>query len=105
MIPQRLGQLEAELRRAAESRRYEDAARLAAEYGEAARAYARSLPKGDSRAAEAGRKLDDLLSWALVMMQAARSACAAGLRRAATATRYAHPAGEAGRTAVVRLDA
>ena len=105
MIPARIEQLETELRAAAACRRYEDAARLAAEYGEAARAYARSLPQGDPRAAEAGRKLDDLLAWVLVMMQAARSACAAGLRRAATATRYAHPAGEAGRTAVVRLDA
>jgi hypothetical protein len=105
MIPSRLERLEAELRQAAACRRYQEVARLATEYGEAARAYARSLPQGDSRAAEAGRKLDDLLSWALVMMQAARSACAAGLRRAAMANCYARPAGEVGRTAVVHLDA
>jgi hypothetical protein len=105
MIPSPLERLEAELRRAAACRRYEEVARLAAECGEAARTYARTLPQGDPRAAEAGRKLNDLLSWALVMMQAARSACAAGLRQAAAATRYARPLGEPGRTGVVRLDA
>ncbi len=35
-----------------------------------------TLPKGDPRAAEAARKLDDVLSWTLVMLQAARSTCA-----------------------------
>jgi hypothetical protein len=47
----------------------------------------------------------DLLSWALVMMQAARSACVAELRLVTTATRYARPSGATGRTAAVSLDA
>ena len=97
MIPPRLEQLEAKLRAAAACRRYQEVARLAAEFGEAARSYAQALPKGDPRAAEAARKLDEVLSWALVMMQAARSACAAGLRRVTTANRYARRYGEPGR--------
>lgn len=88
MTSQRMQELEKELRLAAAGRQYREVARLAAKVGEAAQAYARSVPKGDPRAAEAARKLDDLLGWALVMLQAARSACTAELRRVTTATRY-----------------
>jgi hypothetical protein len=105
MIPQRLDRLESELRRAAACRRYREVARLATEFGEAARAYAQTLPKGDPRAVEAERKVDSLLSWALVMMQAARTACAAQLRQVETATRYSRRRGEPGRAAAVNLDA
>jgi hypothetical protein len=105
MIPQRVEQLEVELRRAAASRRYADVPRLAAKFGEAARAYAQTLPKGDPRAGEAARKLNETLSWTLLMMQAARAACAAELRRVTTATRYVRPFGEPAKTVGVRLDA
>jgi len=65
-----LEQLEKQLRQAAASRRYKDVSRLSKELGEAVQAVLRTLPKGDPRAREAGRKLIDLLSWALVMTQA-----------------------------------
>jgi len=99
-----LEQLDRELRQAATSKRYQDVVRLAAEFGEAVKAFAQSLPQGDPRAAEAGRKLSELLSWALVMMQAARSNCLADLRRVATANRYSRRCGEPGK-ALVQLDA
>ncbi|MGA2041596.1 MAG: hypothetical protein ABSH42_20135 [Bryobacteraceae bacterium] len=99
-----LEQLEKQLRHAAASRRYKDVSRLAAECGEAVQAFVRALPKGDPRAGEAGRKLLDLLSWALVMTQAARATCLADLRRVATANRYSRRCGEPGRVSV-QLDA
>jgi hypothetical protein len=102
MSSQRLEQIDKEMRHAAACRQYREVARLAKEIGEAARAYADALSKGDPRAAESVRKLYDLLSWALVMMQAARSACAAELRRVTTATRYRNPTHPA---ATVHLDA
>jgi hypothetical protein len=105
MMPPRLERLESELRQAAACRRYREAVRLATEFGEAARAYAQTLPRGDPRAAEAARKVDSLFSWALVMMQAARAACAAQLRQIETATRYSRRCGEPGRAAAVNLDA
>ena len=105
MIPPRLERLEKELRHAAASRRYREVARWAAEFGEAARAYAETRPPGDPRAAEAALKVDGLLSWALVMMQAARAACAAQLRQVDTATRYSRRCGQPGRAAAVNLDA
>jgi hypothetical protein len=105
MMPPRLERLESELRQAAACRRYGEAVRLATEFGEAARAYAQTLPRGDPRAAEAARKVDSLFSWALVMMQAARAACAAQLRQIETATRYSRRCGEPGRAAAVNLDA
>jgi hypothetical protein len=102
-MPPPLDRIEDELRRAAASRRYPDVTRLAAEFGKAAEAKVQDLPQGDPRAAEVARKLDDLLSWALVMMKAARSDCAAELLRLNTATIYNHPIGE--RAPAVRLDA
>jgi hypothetical protein len=98
-------QLARELRLAAAGREYQKVARLAGELGEAARAFAESLPKGDSRAVEAARQLHDLISWALVMMQAARSACTLELRRVTTATRYTRRCDEPDRTPGVHLDA
>jgi len=105
MTPPRLERLERELRHAAACRRYREVARLATEFGAAARRYAQTLPPGDPRAAEAARKVDGLLSWALVMMQAARAACAAQLRQVGTATRYSRRCGQPGRAAAVNLDA
>jgi len=100
-----LERMEQELRLAAAARRYDEVVRLAAQFGEAVQALVQALPEGDPRAAEAARKLMDLLSWALVMMQAARSACLADLRRVATANRYSHRSSEPGRVAAVQLDA
>jgi hypothetical protein len=105
MIPPRLEEIERKLRDAAARRRYPEVARLAREFGEATRAYAQSLPKGDPRGAEAARKLADVLSWTLVMMRAARSSCAAELRRVATATRYSRPYGNPSPPASINLDA
>ena len=99
-----LEQLEKQLRQAAASRRYKDVSRLSKELGEAVQAVLRTLPKGDPRAREAGRKLIDLLSWALAMTQAARGTCLADLRRVATANRYSRRCGEPGRLSV-QLDA
>jgi hypothetical protein len=104
MMGSHLEQLEKKLRHAAASRRYKDVSRLAAEFGEAVQDYVRALPKGDPRAAVAERKLMDLLSWALVMTQAARAACLADLRRVVTANRYSRRCGEPARVSV-RLDA
>ena len=78
---------------------------MAAEYGEAVQAYAETLPKGDPRVAGAARKLDDVFSWALVMLKAARASCAAELRRVTTASRYTRPCGEPGRKAAIHVDA
>jgi len=88
MIPPLLEQLEKKLRAAAACRRYQEVTRLATEFGQAVRAYAQSLPKGDRRAAEA-----------------ARSTCLAELRRVTTANRYASPCGEPRRAAAIHLDA
>ncbi|SPE30371.1 hypothetical protein SBA3_1650021 [Candidatus Sulfopaludibacter sp. SbA3] len=104
MSSQRLEQLEKDLRRAAACRQYQEVASLAAEIGAAADGYAQAISHGDQDAAQAARKLYDLLSWALVMMQAARSGCAAELRRVTTASRYSRPADESARTAVLDLD-
>jgi len=101
----RLERLENEIRGAAASRRYRDVARLVPEFGEGVRAYVRSLPESDPRGAEAASKLQELLSWSLAMLQAARFACATELRRAATATRYARPCGGRERPVSVHLDA
>jgi hypothetical protein len=100
-----LEQLEAELRGAAASRRYKETARVAVEFGEAVRAYEQTLPDNDPRAGEAARKLDEALSWALLMLKAARAACAEELRRVTTARRYVRACAKPGRTAGVRLDA
>src|ERR1019366_1790314 len=105
MIAPRVEQLEKDLRRAAACRQYKEVVRLATEIGGGARGHALDARKGDARAAESARKMYDLLSWALVMMQAARSACVAELRLVTTATRYARPSGATGRTAAVSLDA
>jgi hypothetical protein len=105
MIAPRVEQLEKDLRRAAACRQYKEVARLATEIGEVARGHALDARKGDAHATESARKMYDLLSWALVMMQAARSACVAELRLVTTATRYARPSGATGRAAAVSLDA
>jgi hypothetical protein len=105
MMPSRFEQLEKEICAAAAGRRYREVARLVPEYGEAVRAYVRSLPKGDPRAAVAVRQLDDLFSWTLAMLHAARFACAAELRRVATATRYARSYAGRERNFSLRLEA
>ena len=105
MTPLRLEQLEAELRSAAASRRYAETVLLAAELCQTQRAYAQSFPKGDPRAREAARKVDEVLSWALLMLKAARASCARELRRVTTAGRYVRPCGQLGRRARLRLDA
>jgi len=105
MIPQHLEHREMKLRNAAASRRYSEAARLAMEFGEAVREYARGLPKGDPRARMAARRLDEALSWALVMLQAARGACVSELRRIATANRYARIYKDPGNASALHLDA
>ena len=105
MIPTTPERLEKEIRTAAAGRRYREVARLVPEYGEAVRAYVRSLPKGDPRAAVAVRQLNDLFSWTLAMLYAARFACAAELRRVATATRYARSYAGRTRNTSVRLEA
>ena len=104
MTPARLEQLEAELCGAAASRRYAETARVAADFGEAVQAYAQALPDNDPRASEAARKLDDALSYALLMLKAARASCAEEFRRIAAASRYAGACRQPGRTACVRLD-
>jgi len=104
MTASHLDQLERKLRHAAAARRYKDVARLTVELGEAVLAFTGTLPKGDPRAAEAESKFMGVLSWALVMMQAARSTCLADLRRVATAHRYSRRCAGPGR-ASVQLDA
>jgi len=105
MIPQRLEQLESELRQAAACRQYQQVGSLAGEIGEAVRAYIQTLPQRDPRCAEAARGLDDLLSWALVMMQAARSDCATELRMVTTATGYGRSRREPAGKSAIHLDA
>jgi len=105
MIPLHLAQLERELRHATAGRRYQEVARLAAEFGKAVRVYAEGLPPGDCRATEAAGKLDDVLSWTLVILEAARSNCLAELRQVTAANRYARRYREPGRVGAVQLDA
>ena len=105
MIPQLLEQLEIELRRAAACRQYRQVASLAEEICEGVWAYTQTLPEGDPRRAAAAHKLDDLLSWTLVMMRAARSDCAFELRRVTTATGYRRPRPERAGASVISLDA
>jgi hypothetical protein len=105
MMPPHLQQLEEKVRYAAACRRYMAIGRLASEFAEAVRAYAQTLPKGDPRAAQAGRKVIDLFSWALVMVQGERAACATELRRVTAATRYSRRAAEPARAAGIQLDA
>ena len=105
MIPSRLEQLEKKLRDAAAGRRYREVTLVAAEFAEAVRVYARGLPKGDPRAAEAGRMLDGVLSWALAILQAARSACLAERRRVTAAHRYSSRCGESAGAAAIQMDA
>jgi hypothetical protein len=105
MIPPYLEQLEEQVRRAAASRQYEEIVRLSAAFAGSVRAYTQALPKGDPRAGDAMRRLVDLLSWSLVMVQGARAACSAELRRVSTANRYSRRDGAPGRTMGVNLDA
>lgn len=105
MMPERLEQLEERVRCAVACRRYADAVRLAGEFGEAAWAYAQALPKGDARAAQAGRRVVDLFSWALVLVQGERASRAEELGRIVTAHRYSRRSIEATRTAAVHLEA
>lgn len=105
MMPPRLEELEKKLRGAAASRKYAEVREVALELDEAARAHLQTLPKNDPQVPELARYLADLLSWALVMTQAGRSACAAELRRVSFVHSYSHPCGEVRETPAVRLDA
>jgi hypothetical protein len=105
MMPAHLGRLEEKVRHAAACRRYDDIGPLAAEFAEAARAYARTLPKGDPRASETGRQVVELLSWALATVQGARAICAGELRRVTATTRYSWRSAELKRAAGIQLDA
>jgi len=105
VFPYGLERLERSLRDAAACRRFSDAARLAVEFSEAVREYAQSLPQGDPRAIEAGRRLDGVLSWVLLMLQAARGACAVELRRVTTANRYRSGCDEPAHNSAMHLDA
>jgi len=105
MIPPYLEQLEEQVRCAAASRQYEEIGRLAAAFAESVRAYTQTLPAGDARAGDAMRRLVDLLSWSLVMVQGGRAACSAELRRVRTANRYSRRDGPPARTAGINLDA
>ena len=105
MMPPYLDQLEERVRYAAACRRYGDAVRLAAEFGESARAYAQALPKGDPRAGQAGRRVVDLLSWALVIVQGERATCAKELRRVTAARRYSRRSVEYARAGGLQVDA
>ena len=88
MIPPYLEQLEEQVRHAAASRQYREVAPRIDAFAGSVRAYVQSLPKGDPHRAEAARRVIDLLSWSLVMLQGARASCAAELRQVVTADRY-----------------
>jgi|SRR5580698_2851298 hypothetical protein len=105
MMPSHLGRLEEKVRHAAACRRYDDIGPLAAEFAEAARAYAQTLPKGDSRARETGRRVVELFSWALATVQRARAVCAGKLRRVTATNRYSRRCIEPKVAAGIQLDA
>lgn len=105
MMPAHLGRLEEKVRHAAACRRYEDIGPLAAEFAETVRAYAQALPKGDARRREAGWKVVELLSWALVTVQGARAVCAGELRRVTATNRYSRRCIEPKAAAGIQLDA
>ena len=90
MKTQSLREFEIQLQAAAAGHRYDEVVRLAAEYGEATKAYVSSLPRHDLRALQAAGNYGAALTRALVILQASRSACCAELRRVTTAVRYAH---------------
>jgi hypothetical protein len=105
MMPVHLVRLEEKVRHAGACRRYDDIGRLAAEFAEAARVYAQTLPKGDPREREAGRQVVELLSWALATVQGARAICAGELRRVTATTRYSRRCVEPKTAAGIQLDA
>jgi hypothetical protein len=105
MMPAYLARLEEKARHAAACRRYDDIGPLAAEFAEAARAYAQTLPKGDPRGREAGRQVVELLSWALATVQGARAICAGELRRVTATARYSRRCAEPKRAAGIQVDA
>jgi hypothetical protein len=88
MIPERLQQLERELRAAAAARLYPEVRRLATEFCSVAAAYASALPAEDPRVANAAAKVDEVLNWSILMMQLARSACSSELQRIRTTRQY-----------------
>jgi len=88
MIPEKLQQIELELRRAAAARLYDDVRRLATEFCTLAAAYAGTLPQGGPEAESAHKRVEEVLGWAILMMQLARSACLTDLQRLKSARRF-----------------
>jgi hypothetical protein len=103
-MPTHLTQIEEKLRRAAEGRHYAEVERLALELSQAVREYAAGFPPGDERGARALGEFLDLISWALILMQSARSSCLAQLRMVTTAQRYAQQRGPAARESAILLN-
>jgi hypothetical protein len=104
MISPAVEELEARLRLAAESRRFDEVRQLSVELGQQVREYVNGLPKGDPRGAGASRRLLETLSWTLIMMQAARSSCLGELRRVATANCYSSSNTQAEGAAGLRIE-
>ena len=88
MMPEHLQEIERELRRAAAARLYGEVRRLANEFCGSAWSYTKSLPPDDPRLRETARKIEEVLGWAIVIMQLARAASGAELQRLRTTKRF-----------------
>jgi hypothetical protein len=87
-----LAKLEQNLRRAAESGRYDDVQCLATAFCQAAAAHLKALPTQDHGRRQIAIRIMDVLDWTLLMMLTARASCLDELSRVLVANRYLHQA-------------
>lgn len=79
---------EEELRRAVAEGRYQDVQRLAASYCDSALEHLATLKPGDPRIPEVGSRVQEVLSWAHLVLITARTTIAAPLAALPLVSRY-----------------
>ncbi|HJT89787.1 MAG TPA: hypothetical protein VJ732_18080 [Bryobacteraceae bacterium] len=97
-----LSAIERDLRRAAETQRYDEVRRLVLSFCAAVETHVRSLPAGDPRIPEIAQMSGEVLQWTRAMVQSGRESLAAQLRQLPKVKRYL-PA-PATRPAVLQMD-
>jgi len=85
---EQLGEIESQLKRAAEERQYDAVDRLTLEYGDAARRAIAAMPSGAPQAFALARRVLDSLEQARLLVVTGRAATAQELRRIPFLTRY-----------------
>lgn len=83
-----LGEIEAELRSAVESRQHRQVERLVVAYCEAARTYVSGLAPDDPGMREAQKAVQEVLEWTRRMLQTSRESIALDLSRLPRVKRY-----------------